>query len=651
MTVFRTLIISIQNELALLSGLTRNLNFWIILISDILIFVFVHFLAYFVRFEGNITDQLSLIIATLPLIIICKLPVFYIFSLYKGMWRYTSLIDLNNIVKATFFSIILIITYILYTHRFEGYSRSVFFLDGTFTLVLVAAHRFLIRFCSGNSIQTTFSPTSTPSKKKKRLLLIGAGSAAEQVVREVLDNKALPYKIVGFVDDAPAKIGRKIHGIQIFGFIRNLETHIQKTRADELLIAIASATAKQMKRITEICQQTHTKFKVLPGLGELIYGKISIKTMREISYKDLLGRAEIHLEQDEIGTYIENQTILVTGAGGSIGSELCRQILRFKPKSIIILDSSEEHLYTIQMEIIHEFNYTSCIPILDELQDSLLLDKIFSHYQPQVIFHAAAYKHVPLIEINPWKSISNNILSTKNLIEASIHHKVKRFVLVSTDKAVRPTNIMGASKRVTELIMMAYGQNEIATSNHSPQHRTIFQAVRFGNVLGSSGSVVPLFKRQIELGGPITVTHPDITRYFMSIEEAAQLILQAGSMGSGNEIFILQMGQPIKIVDMAKELIRLSGREPETEIEIKFTGLRQGEKLYEELITVGEGIVETSHEKIMVLRGNGISYETITQNINELIEKSKNHDYEGIKKVFKKLVLEYTPDEQAVPIL
>ncbi len=648
----------------LLTSLMKNPRFWVILLADILLLILAHYLGYLIRFEnGPRGVEFTRFSSLLPLLLLIKIPVFNFFGLYRGMWRYTGMHDMFNILKATILSSTILITFLLYTNRFEGYSRSIFFLDALFTFLFIYGNRIAIRFF----YQKTPGPrkffSDGHAHTPKRLLLVGAGDAAEKVIREIQDNKVLPYIPAGLVDDDPAKIGMRVHGIPIVGTIDDLKEHAKRVNAEEILISIASATGREMQRFVRICQESKMPFKVLPGLGELIDGKVSLKAMRDISYADLLGRAEVRLEQDKIDSYINDRIVLVTGAGGTIGSELCRQLLRFSPKQIILFDAGEENLYSIQMELRYEHNYINVAVILGKVQDQGLLEKVFQQYKPAVVFHAAAYKHVPLIENNPWQAIQNNVFAAQLLIETSIVHKVQRFVLVSTDKAVRPTNVMGASKRLTELLMLAYSNGqwdgsfspvrshmtENADTLSAPvetgtSHNTIFMAVRFGNVLGSSGSVIPLFKKQIQLGGPVTVTHPEITRYFMSIEEAAQLILQAGAMGQGKELFILKMGEPIKIARMARDLIKLAGREPDTEIEIKFTGLREGEKLYEELITEGEDIVETNHEKIMVLRGENKTCSELYPGLEQLQQKTKNHDSRGIKAVLQELIPEYTPD-------
>jgi FlaA1/EpsC-like NDP-sugar epimerase len=662
---------SLAEQFEQLKRRSQNANFWGVLFMDVVLLVFAHILAYFIRYEGHMIIPYKQIIFVLPVLLVVKLPIFYVLGLYRGMWRYTSINDLINIAKATILSSFVLVLIILYATHFSNFSRAVFVMDGVFTFLFVCMHRGIIRYFFEHLGLLKQITSWSDRDVKVRLLLIGAGSAAEKVIREIRDNEAMKYQVVGLVDDDPKKYGLQIHGIPVIGDLDNLKDCIERTEAQELLIAIASATGEQMKQIVAACQKSKTKFKVLPSIGEIIKGRLSVSSMRDISYKDLLGRPVVHLDQQEIGKYLTDRTILVTGAGGSIGSELCRQILKFEPKRIILLDAGEENLYKIQMELQYEHNFSEYIPVLGKIQNRDLLDAIFCEYAPSVVFHAAAYKHVPLVESNPWEAVFNNVFAVRNLIETSIFYKTQRFVLVSTDKAVRPTNVMGATKRLTELLMLAYCQerwdesmgkmNQRKTHAHckSPEttvppstcHNTTFMAVRFGNVLGSSGSVIPLFKRQIEMGGPVTVTDPEMTRYFMSMEEAAQLILQAGAMGTGGEIFLLKMGSPIKILDLAHDLIRLMDREPETEIKIIFTGLRPGEKLYEELITEGEGIVPTSHEKIMVLRGDGKCYQEMEKLLSELAGRAQAHDAAGIKEVLKMIVPEYTPDLKAISII
>ena len=604
------------------------------MIGDVVLFFAAHILAYLVRFEGTIPPgNWQKIWMVLPWLVAGKLLVFYLFGLYQGMWRYSGIVDMVAALKASVVVAALAVTAVLMLNRFEGFSRSVFMLDGVFTFLAACGIRFSIRIYHQKYSVGERRQCVLPASGKKRILILGAGDAGEKVAREVIDSQELPYKILGFLDDDPGKIGRRIHAIPVLGSIADTCETAKRTDAQELLIAIPSANRDQISRVVELCRNSGLPFKTLPGLGEIINDKVSISAIREVSYKDLLGRPPVRLENDRINTLIEGRTILVTGAGGSIGSELCRQILRFNPGLIIFMDSSEENLYRIEMEVLHEHGYDRYVTILGKVQDRQLLNSVFNQYEPSLVFHAAAYKHVPLVEKNPWEAVYNNIFASHRLIQTSINHNVERFLLVSTDKAVRPTNVMGASKRLTEMLMQA----------HCLGSQTKFMAVRFGNVLGSSGSVIPLFRRQIEKGGPVTVTHPDITRYFMSIDEAAQLILQAAAMGEGGEIFILEMGTPVRIDQMARDFIRLSGKEPDTEIKIKYLGLRPGEKLYEELITEGEGVVPTSHRKIMVLRGQGSNMKFLRLSLDKLKVHAAHHDTKGIKEALKAIIPEYMP--------
>ncbi len=616
--------------------LVKNKNFWMIMILDLLLLSFSYFLSFFIRFEGHIpAAEFATFQRTVWLIVPFKLGCFLFFRLYKGMWRYTSIPDLLNLVKATFVSSTGIILAILFLSQFRGYARSVFVIDAALTLLFIGGIRLLIRIflTTGNSSNGKFSlfPLDSGKSEFKRLLIIGAGDAGEKMFRELRDNPRLNYHIVGFVDDSLKKLGMRIHGVPILGEVDDLASLVKKYEINEILIAISSATEKEMRRVVDRCEATGVKFKTIPGIGELIDGRVSVKAIRDVAYEDLMGRNPVRMETGKIGSYIKNKSILVTGAGGSIGSELCRQIARFHPSSLILLDCTENNLYQIEMEFSATFPRLKYIPVLGNILNEGLLAKTFQEYHPQVVFHAAAYKHVPMMELNPCEAVFTNIKGTQILLGVAQNNGVERFVFVSTDKAVRPTNVMGASKRVAELLIHEY----------SSRSHTRFMSVRFGNVIGSSGSVIPLFRKQIENGGPVTVTHPEVTRFFMTIPEAAQLILQAGAMGEGGEIFILDMGTPIKIVDLAKDLIRLSGFEADRDIEIKFIGLRPGEKLYEELITEGEGIVSTPHEKILVLRGNSTQCDQLRIKIGELVQLASEQNAPGIKEKLKEIVPEY----------
>jgi FlaA1/EpsC-like NDP-sugar epimerase len=402
---------------------------------------------------------------------------------------------------------------------------------------------------------------------------------------------------------------------------------------DEILISIPSVKGEAIRRIVALCEKTGKRFRTIPGIWELVEGKVSIKTVRDVTLEDILNRGEVHLDEEGIKQCLEGKRVLVTGAGGSIGAELVRQAGRFNPQAVALLDFSEYNLFSLEIEFRQRFSLIPVSVFLTDIRKKDSVRQSFREFNPDVVLHAAAYKHVPMQELLPWEAVYNNILGTRNMVEVSLESGVKRFVRVSTDKAVRPTNVMGATKRVAEMLTACVnGDSEIR-----------FMAVRFGNVIGSSGSVIPLFQEQIFRGSPLTVTHPDVTRYFMSIPEAAQLILQAGAMGNGKEIFILDMGEPIRIVDLARDMIRLSGLEPDRDIPIQFTGLRPGEKLYEELITEGEGIVSTDHEKILVLKGEAHNCEVLNTQIDELLAAADTYDATAIKNKLREIVPEYTP--------
>ncbi|TFG90101.1 MAG: polysaccharide biosynthesis protein, partial [Syntrophobacterales bacterium] len=568
----------------------------------------------------------------LPYLVAFKLACFFALGLYRGMWRYTSIADLKNMLIAASVSSGVIVLFILYQYRFQGYSRSVYLIDWGLTLMFIGGIRLIIRILLG-SPPLSFRRQKPPSgdAPAKRLLIVGAGNAAEKVLREINETPWSKFRPVGLLDDDRRKRGKTIHGIPVLGRLDQIDR--VRVAFDEILIAIPSVKGEAVRRIVALCEKTGKRFRTIPGIWELVEGKVSIKTVRDVTLEDILNRGEVHLDEEGIKKYLEGKRVLVTGAGGSIGAELVRQAGRFNPEAVALLDFSEYNLFRLEIEFRQRFSFIPVSVFLTDIKKKDAVRQAFRKFNPDVVLHAAAYKHVPMQELNPWEAVYNNILGTRNMIDVSLETGVNRFVLVSTDKAVRPTNVMGATKRVAEMLT--------ACVNGDPERR--FMAVRFGNVIGSSGSVIPLFQEQIARGTPLTVTHPDVTRYFMSIPEAAQLILQAGSMGNGKEIFILDMGEPIRIADLARDLILLNGLEPERDIPIQYIGLRPGEKLYEELITEGEGLVPTDHNKILVLRGEEYDCEALRAQIDDLLAVADSYDATAIKKKLHEIVSEYIP--------
>jgi len=615
--------------------IVRNRNFYLMLLIDAVLVMASYIIAYWLRFEGtlSLSDWFRIKIL-LPYIVPCKLVCFFAFGLYRGMWRYTSISDLKNIFKAASISSMVIVLFILYQYGFQGFSRSVYLIDWGLTFMFTGGVRLLIRVLLGSSHMPFRGQGSSPSDMPvKKLLIIGAGNAGEKVLREINETSWSRFRPVGLLDDDRNKQGKAIHGVPVLGAVDEIDRI--GVAFDEILIAIPSIKGEAIRRIVALCEKTGKRVRTIPGIWELVEGKVSIKTVRDVTLEDILNREEIHLDKEGIQKYLGGRRVLVTGAGGSIGAELVRQVGRFDPEAVALLDFSEYNLFRLEIEFRQRFSAIPVAVFLADIKKKKAVREAFRTFNPDVVLHAAAYKHVPMQELNPWEAAYNNILGTQNMVDISLETGVKRFVLVSTDKAVRPTNVMGATKRVAEMLTICV--------NDDPERR--FMAVRFGNVIGSSGSVIPLFQEQISRGSPLTVTHPDVRRYFMSIPEAAQLILQAGAMGSGKEIFILDMGEPVRIADLARDLIRLNGLEPERDIPIQFTGLRPGEKLYEELITEGEGIVPTNHDKILVLQGEKYNCEALRVHINELLSLADTYDVVAIKKKLHEIVPEYTPQE------
>ena len=479
---------------------------------------------------------------------------------------------------------------------------------------------------------------ATKNTDISRVLIIGAGCAGEMVVKELEKNPQLNKKAVAIIDDDITRIGDQVSGVDIVGTRNSILKIVKLYKIDEIIFSIANISKKGKKEIIDICKNTNCKIKTIPGIYEIIDGKVDIKQVRDVDIEDLLGREPIEVDFNLMGSYIQDSTILVTGAGGSIGSELCRQIANIRPKKLIMLDNYENNLYSIQQELIRKYGDSiKMIAVVASIREQKRIEKIFDKYRPEVVFHAAAHKHVPLMENSPGEAIKNNIFGTLNVAMLSSKYNVKRFLLISTDKAVNPTNVMGATKRAAEMIIQSLNE----------ESKTEFVAVRFGNVLGSNGSVIPLFKKQIEEGGPVTVTHPNIIRYFMTIEEAVGLVIQAGGMAKGGEIFVLDMGEPVKILDLAKNLIRLSGFEPDVDIKIVFTGLRPGEKLYEELLMSEEGLLDTKHKKIFIGRPIDFDKNDLQKYLIELRDIVLEEDDELMEQAMKNLVPTFISPEVA----
>ena len=545
----------------------KNPYLYLMLLLDAVLLLMAHFSAYLLRFEFSLDPpQWAQFWSAWYWIILIKLVCFYFFGLYRGMWRYTSLVDLKKVFVAAVTSSLLVTTFVAFLYQFQGFPRSAFLIDFVLTLLFIGGIRVGVRMVlnPGSVMSEGFLGNG---KNRKKVIILGAGFTGEKVVREILDSPAMEMKPVAFLDDDRSKQGKSIHGVPVKGGIGEIEKF--EDEFDEILIAVPSVKGEQMRRIISACEKTGKRFRITPSLMELIDGRISVKAMRDVKFEDLLGREEVRLDTELLNRTYRGKRILVTGAGGSIGSELIRQLGRYRPSELALLDFSEYNLFQIEMAARRQFDAIPVEAYLVDIRSEENLRRVFTGFKPEVVFHAAAYKHVPMQELNPWEAVLNNIRGTQHLVTIAQETGVERFVLVSTDKAVRPTNIMGATKRVAEMF--------VECVNGGSGCR--FVAVRFGNVLGSSGSVIPIFEEQITARMPVTVTHPEVTRFFMSTVEAAQLILQAGSMGEGGEIFILDMGRPVKIADMARDLIRLHGLEPETDIPLRSIGLRPGEKL------------------------------------------------------------------------
>ncbi|MDH4164141.1 MAG: polysaccharide biosynthesis protein [Nitrospirota bacterium] len=607
----------------------------LVFVSDALLVSASLFISYSLRFGTLMLseEQLRQILFTLPLALIIRLFLFYNRGLYRGMWRFVSVRDLIVLLQSATFGSLFIVGLLFLFQRLNEYPRSVFIIDWFIVIVLVGGSRFTYRLYREGWFKVNIANSSDPASKK--ILIVGAGRAGEMILREILGNYRLGYAPVGFVDDNRAKRNLTIHGYKVLGNTRDIPNIVEEHKVEEVFLAIPVAPSKAKRRIMMTCKNAHVKFKTLPAVGDILDGTVKVSALREFQIEDLLGRESAKLDTGAIKSYLREKTVMITGAGGSIGSELCRQVAKYSPKQLILFERSEFNLYQIHMTLMELFPDLELHPVIGDVLNQQRVEKTLKQFMPEVIFHAAAYKHVPLMEINPDEALINNVLGTWTVAHLAVTHGVRKFVMVSTDKAVRPTNIMGASKRIAELICQGLGESS----------KTKFVTVRFGNVLNSIGSVIPRFKEQIAKGGPVTVTHPEIYRYFMTIPEAVQLIMQAGAMGQGGEIFILDMGEPVKIVDLARDMISLSGLEPDKDIKIVFTGLRPGEKLYEELLTQGEEIKSTLHEKIKVAAAEQINWPILLGNIEALLDELQKGFKDRTVNKIKLIVPDYQPEK------
>ncbi len=577
-------------------------------------------LAFFIRYDGMVpADTYAGIVTVTALLVLMKAAVTVPFGFYHRSWAKVAFRDVGDIVKITLGVAFVASILLLWLGPVLQIPRSIAVIDGLITLFAMSGMRAAFRYQHESSLNRT------ASGQERKVLVIGAGEAGSLIVREMLRHPETGLQPIGFLDDDRQKIGYRIATIPVLGMIDDLSEVVKKHHVDEVIIALPSTDGKTVRSIVERIEETQAdlKYRIMPGVYELLSGQVDISRIREVEIEDLLRRPPIELDTDAISSYITGKTVMVTGAGGSIGSELVRQICRFNPKELILFGHGENSIYKLERELDRDWPGIPYQSVIAAVQNVVRLDYIFQHYRPQVVFHTAAHKHVPLMELNPEEAIFNNIIGSKNLVTLALKYKVSHFVNISTDKAVNPTSIMGASKRMVERVVQA------AARQAGPEQ--VFASVRFGNVLGSRGSVIPVFKQQIRSGGPVTVTHPEMTRYFMTIPEATQLVLQAAGQGRNGDIYILDMGEPVKIYDLAKDLIKLSGFEPDVDIPIVFSGKRPGEKLYEELMTQEERGASTEHKKIFVAKPSSLDIEALEHTVQALQEAALNSDHDKIR--------------------
>lgn len=597
----------------------------LLLIVDVITIIGVALISLLIRFDGYITPHyMQQMVDALPIMVISYIVMLLSMHLYTRIWRYAGMREMVAVLIATTLG-----AGLFYTGMYvfdKSLPRSIYLISWILSTGVIGIGRMVLHY-----IAMRYGGKQSTDADMVNTLIIGAGDAGATIAREIERYHKRSRKVIGFIDDDEAKFNRLMGGVRILGNRHDIPSIVKENKVKEIIIAMPSVTRNEIRNIMEICSPLKCKVNTLPGMYQLLDDEVLVSHLHPVSIEDLLERDEVRLDMDIVEHYIRDKVVLVTGAGGSIGSEICRQIMRVGPKMLLLLGHGENSIYLINQELKNIYRDGPIIPIIADIRDKQQLDQIFTQYNPQVVFHAAAHKHVPLMEIQPMAAVLNNIYGTRNVADVAGRHGVERFVMISTDKAVNPTSVMGATKRVAEKVIISMNDT----------YDTKYITVRFGNVLGSRGSVIPLFKKQIEAGGPVTVTDPEMTRYFMTIPEASQLVLQAGAMGKGGEVFLLDMGEPVKIIDLARNMIRLSGLEPDKDIHIKITGLRPGEKKYEELLTSEEGTNRTNHTKIFEAALDTVDRDWLMKKIGTFDSCETDMDVIG---VLQDIIPTYTPN-------
>lgn len=604
----------------------------LVVILDTICIISAAFFSIYIRFEDTAIAQkyLEMLISQLPIVVAVHLVVYFVFKLYGRVWRYAGSIELVAIVAANIVAALSWYGISIYIDL--ALPRSLYIFTASILVLFVGGSRLFFRIysCFINKSKHKFI-----SSKKDKVLIVGAGDAGALLLRELNQYHIGKRQVIGFIDDDKTKIGKYMVGTKVLGSRDDIVALADNYEIDEIIIAMPSVKGKNIKEIINICKKTSCKLTILPGVYEIIEGSVSVSQLRPVDVEDLLGRDPVELDNVAVAKYLSGKTVLITGAGGSIGSEIVRQVAKMYPNKLLLVGKGENSIYEIMQDMNLEYPQLKKVPIIADVRDEERINAIMDYFKPQVVFHAAAHKHVPLMEYQPAEAVRNNILGTKVIAETAAKHKVETFVMISTDKAVNPTSVMGCTKRIAEMFVQSMNK----------ESSTRFVAVRFGNVLGSRGSVIPLFKKQIAKGGPVTVTDVEMKRYFMTIPEASQLVLQAGAMAKGGEVFVLDMGKPVRIYDLAKDLIKLSGFIPDKDIEIKITGLRPGEKLFEELLSAEDGTEKTTHSKIFIAKIKDVDKAELQRQIVDILQITEG---DAVVRKLQEIVPTYTPNRDAL---